>query len=168
MNSQIDQKIYQQLKSIANKLMASERNNHTLSPTDLVHEAFIKFNYSTALDLDEQQYIFALARQMRRLLVDYGRHKNAQKRGGNMNQVLYTDALGINDNSMTDFSIISDAIDALEAMDKRAAQAIDLYYFTTVDKSKAAAMLDISVATIERDLRFAKAHISQYIDEFAQ
>ena len=78
---------------------------------------------------------------------------------------MYTDALGIHDNAITDFSLISDAIENLEQLDLRAAQAIDLFYFTNVDKVKAAQVMDISVATLERDLRFAKAHISHFINE---
>lgn len=165
MDSKLDQSIYQKLKVIANKLMSQERNNHTLSPTDLVHEAYIKIDSSGNQTEDDQHYIFVLARQMRRLLVDYGRQKSAIKRGGSQQRVLYTDALGIHNNSMTDFSVISDAIEDLSSMDERAAQAIDLFYFTKVTKQKAAAMLNISVPTLERDLRFAKAHISQFLSE---
>ncbi len=165
MGSKLDQDIYQELKVIAKKLMAQERNNHTLSPTDLVHEAYMKFDLSGNETEDDQHYVFVLARQMRRLLVDYGRQKTALKRGGNRQRVVYTDALGIHNNSMTDFSVISDAIEDLNQMDERAAQAIDLYYFTKINREKTAAMLNISVATLERDLRYAKAHISQYLSE---
>ncbi len=165
MDSKLDQSIYRQLKVIANKLMSQERNNHTLSPTDLVHEAYMKIDGSGNQTNDDQHYVFVLARQMRRLLVDYGRQKSALKRGGNQQRVLYTDALGINNNSMTDFSVISDAIEDLNAMDERAAQAIDLFYFTKITKEKTARILNVSVSTLERDLRYAKAHISQYLSE---
>lgn len=165
MDKQLDQNIYRQLKTIANKLMSQERQNHTLSPTDLVHEAYIKLNLSDEIELDNKQYVFVLARQMRRLLVDYGRQKTALKRGGERKQIMYTDALGINDNSLTDFSIISEAIDDLVSLDERAAQAIDIFYFTQVNKEKAAELLNISVPTLERDLRFAKAHISHFIND---
>lgn len=165
MNTELDQEIYQQLKIIANKLMSNERNNHTLSPTDLVHEAFVKIPLPEHPELDSDHYVFILARQMRRLLVDYGRQNSAQKRGGSQQKVMYTDALGIHGDKMTDFSVISEAIDDLEAMDKRAAQAIDLFYFTSIDKVKTAEILKISVPTLERDLRFAKAHISHYLSE---
>ena len=165
MESNINQDIYQQLIVIANKLMSKERNNHTLSPTDLVHEAYLKFNLSDAHPDNDQHYIFILARQMRRLLVDYGRQKTALKRGGKRQRVIYTDALGIDNNSMTDFSVISEAIEALAELDERAAKAIDLFYFTQISKAQAAGMLGISVPTLERDLRLAKAHISQFLSE---
>ncbi len=168
MGINLNQDIYQQLKRIANKLMQSERQGHTLSPTDLVHEAFLKINLPKQDQLNDQQCIFILARQMRRLLVDYGRHKAALKRGGDRKRVVYTDALGINNNTVTDFVIINDAIENLQQVDERAAKAIDLFYFTNINKSEAANMLDVSVATLERDLRFAKAHISHFIEQAAQ
>ena len=164
-NTKFDEIIYHKLKSIANKLMSKERMNHTLSPTDLVHEAYLKLSKSDSEDIDPNQYLFILARQMRRLLVDYGRLKATKKHGGDQNRILYTDALGINQNQMTDFSIISEAIDELELMNERCALAIDLYYFTTISREETAKALNISMPTLERDLRFAKAHISQFIDE---
>ena len=163
MSQDLDAEIYQQLKLIARKLMTKERDNHTLSPTDLVHEAFSKLPISD--DYDRPSYVFVLARQMRRLLVDYGRKKSSQKRGGGQHAVLYTDALGIQDNRITDFSLISEAIDALDQMDERAAKAIDLYYFTQISRQEAADILQISMPTLERDLRFAKAHIGHYLNQ---
>lgn len=168
MEKRLNQEIYQQLKVIAKKLMLRERRGHTLSPTDLVHEAFLKINLSDEIDIKEDQYTFILARQMRRLLVDYGRQKSAAKRGGDRKRIMYTDALGISNNAVTDFGAINDAIESLEAMDKRAASAIDLFYFTNINKDRAAQLLDISVPTLERDLRFAKAHISHFLSELAR
>lgn len=164
MNQPLDLEIYNQLKVIANKLMSRERDNHTLSPTDLVHEAFLKVQPADTLTSEDEHYVFILARQMRRLLVDYGRHYNAKKRDGKQ-RIHYTDALGINGNVMTDFSLINEAINDLAQLDERAAKAIDLYYFTDIDRAKAAQLLDISVPTFERDIRFAKAQITHFIQE---
>lgn len=168
-NTKFDEIIYHKLKSIANKLMSKERANHTLSPTDLVHEAYLKISNSElkaeSNNIEKSQYLFILARQMRRLLVDYGRNKSSLKKGGDYNKILYTDSLGINKNQMTDFSIISQAIDELELINERCAQAIDLYYFTGITREETAKTLNVSIPTLERDLRFAKAHITQHIDE---
>ncbi len=168
MKNQLDLEIYNQLKVIANKLMSQERDNHTLSPTDLVHEAFLKIKPSTSITAEKEHYVFILAKQMRRLLVDYGRQYNAKKRGGDQNRVVYTDALGINGNIMTDFSLINDAIDDLASLDERAAKAIDLFYFTDIDRESAAKLLNISVPTLERDIRFAKAQITHFLSEQAK
>ncbi|MCB1582212.1 MAG: ECF-type sigma factor [Marinicella sp.] len=165
MNHQIDSEIYNQLKVIANKLMSGERDNHTLSPTDLVHEAFIRVDLPTGIESEDEHYVFILARQMRRLLVDYGRQYSSKKRGGSQSRVIYTDALGINGNLMIDFSLINDAINELALLDERAAKAIDLFYFTNVDRESAAKLLNISLPTLERDLRFAKAQITHFLSE---
>ena len=165
MQEKLSQEIYNQLKAIAIKLMRCERNGHTLSPTDLVHEAFLKIG-EVLPDANEQGYtLFILARQMRRLLVDYGRQKSALKRGGQQQKIMYTDALGIGQDSDPDFNLINDAIENLKLMDERAAQAIDLYYFTNINREKTADLLNISIPTLERDLRFAKAHISQFLSQ---
>ena len=160
-----DEDIYQELKKLANKLMSKERLNHTLSPTDLVHEAYAVLLKSESEKIHHEQYFFILARQMRRLLVNYGRYKSSVKHGGKQRQVLYTDALGINNNQVLDFSLVSESIDELELINKRCAKAIDLCYFTAIDRDEIAKILDISLPTLERDLRFAKAFISQFIDD---
>jgi len=165
MQEKLNQEIYNQLKAIATKLMQCERNGHTLSPTDLVHEAFLKIG-EVLPEANEHDYsLFILARQMRRLLVDYGRQKSALKRGGKQQRIMYTDALGIGQDSNPDFNLINDAIENLKLIDERAAQAIDLYYFTDINRKKAAALLNVSIPTLERDLRFAKANISQYLSQ---
>ena len=161
MGQKLDQQIYSELKRIANKLMSKERDNHTLSPTDLVHEAYARL--PSGDDYDHASYIFVLARQMRHLLVDYGRKKSSIKGGGQQQRVLYTDALGIHNEAMIDFSLIHDAIETLGQLDARAAQAIDLYYFTQISRQETADLLKVSIPTLERDLRFAKAHINHYL-----
>jgi RNA polymerase sigma factor (TIGR02999 family) len=165
MNEPLDQKIYLKLKAVANKLMLGERQNHTLSPTDLVHEAFLKL--PCAEGYDRASYFFVLARQMRRLLVDYGRKTASMKRGGDVNRVVMTDSLGIADDIFQDFTPINSAIEELEQLDERAARAIDLYYFTDISRKETAEILNISVPTLERDLRFAKTHINHYLKKHA-
>ncbi len=168
----IDEEIYHNLKIIANKLMSRERSNHTLSPTDLVHEAYLKLSNSNSnsdsycdYDIDDKSYLFILARQMRRLLVDYGRHKSAVKHGSGLNKVLYTDALGINNNDKIDFSMVSDAIDELHKISARCARIIELYYFTGMSRKKTADTLEVSLSTLARDIHFSKAFIGDYINE---
>lgn len=161
----LDEEIYQKLKVIASKLMRHERENHTLSPTDLVHEAYIKLSFSKVDDINHKQYLFVLARQMRRLLVDYGRQKSAVKHGSRLNKVLYTDALGINNNEKIDFNLLSNAIDELDQISTRSAQAIELYYFTGLSRESTAETLEISLSTFAREIHFSKAFIGDYINE---
>ena len=161
----LDQKTYKELKVIANKLMRHERANHTLSPTDLVHEAFLKFSKTNINLYKEKHYIFVFARQMRRLLVDYGRYKSAVKNGAQLNKILYTDALGINHGEKIDFELISQAIDSLDNVSHRCAQIIELYYFTGISREETAETFDISLSTLAREIHFSKAFIGNYLEE---
>lgn len=162
METSLDEVVYQQLKRLARGLMVSERQGHTLSPTDLVHEAYLKLSSSAATFRDEQHYFRTLARQMRRVLMDHGRGKASQKRQGQA--VQYTDSLGLSDGTV-DFSSIDAAFDALREMDQRTAESVELVYFAALPQSKAASLMDISVATLERDLKFGRAFINEYLHQ---
>lgn len=163
-NNQVDEEIYQKLKTIAEKLMYKEREGHTLSPTDLVHEAYMKISDSDFPELDNN-YFFILARQMRRLLIDYGRRKSTVKHGSDMQKVIYTDALNIANDPDVDFETISSAIDELAEINNRCAKIIELCYFTGVSHEKVKEILNISKATLARDIHFAKAFIGDYINQ---
>ncbi len=163
-DNDLNQVIYQQLRNLAHALMVKERNNHTLSPTDLVHEAFLKISGSELSVNDEKHYFRTLAKQMRLVLIDYGRAKQSHKNNDGKLAVNYTDSLGLMDAS-PDFSQLNSAIDGLNQFDERSAQAIDLIYFANVPQIKAAKFLDISIATLERDIKFGRAFINKYIHE---
>ena len=158
----LDQEIYQQLKSLARKMMSKERENHTLSATDLVHEAFLKLSVSDMSFNDQKHYFQTFARQMRRVLVNYSHYKNTQKNKGDA--VLYTDSLALVDNDFADFNAIDQAINHLEHMDKRSAESVELAYFTNLTQAQIANYLDVSIATLERDLKFGRVIIHEYID----
>jgi len=160
----LDQVIYQQLRTLAHNLMLKERSNHTLSPTDLVHEAFIKISDSKLSINNERHYFRTLARQMRLVLIDYGRYKLYNK--NNIGKVVldYTDSLGLVDTT-PDFAQINTAIDELNQFDARSAEAIDLVYFVNLSQVKAAKYLGVSLATLERDVKFGRAFINKYIYE---
>ena len=158
----LDDRIYHQLKTMANKLMVKERKNHTLSPTDLVHEAFVKLSDFDAPFSDQKHYFRTLARQMRRVLIDYGRKNARLKNKNKINNLTYTDSMGLLD-SAVDFSYISDALEELEMMDPSSAEAIDLVYFAALPQSQAAEHLNISISTLERNLKFGRAYVNEFI-----
>ena len=161
-NTNLDDMIYHQLKTMANKLMVKERKNHTLSPTDLVHEAFVKLSDCDELFLNKKHYFRTLARQMRRVLIDYGRKNARLKNKNKVNNLTYTDSMGLLD-SAVDFSYISDALEELEMMDSSSAEAIDLVYFAALPQPQAAEYLNISLSTLERNLKFGRAYINEFI-----
>lgn len=163
-DSDLNKVIYDQLRNLAHSLMVKERNNHTLSPTDLVHEAFLKISDSKLSVNDEKHYFRTLAKQMRLVLIDYGRSKQSHKNNAGKAAVNYTDSLGLMDVT-PDFSQLNAAIDELNYFDERSAEAIDLVYFANVPQVKAAKFLEISLATLERDVKFGRAFINKYINE---
>ncbi len=160
-NESLDEVIYQQLKSLARKLMVKERNNHTLSATDLVHEAFVKLSHSAHSYNDQKHYFHTFARQMRHVLVNHSYHKKTKKNKGI--SIFYTDSLGLVDNDYLDFTEINNAIEALKKMDQRSAHCIELIYFTDLKQSQAARMMGISLPTLERDINFGRAFINEFI-----
>ncbi|MFK8013376.1 MAG: ECF-type sigma factor [Marinicellaceae bacterium] len=160
----LDVVLYNDLRHLAHKLMMNERNNHTLSATDLVHEAYVKLSKSDLVVNNEKHYFRTLAKQMRRVLIDYGRSKSADKKKHKKVMIDYTGALGVID-STPDFSLIDKAINELFDFDQRSAEAIDLVYFTNLSQIKAAKYLDVSLATLERDIKFGRAFINNFIKD---
>ena len=161
----LDKEIYQQLRALARKMMAKERSNHTMSATDLVHEAFAKLSVGDLPFNDQQHYFYTFARQMRRVLVNYALHKKRQK---NQAEILhFSDSLGLADTEFADFAQIDQAIDHLENIDERSAKTIELVYFTHLPQSQAAEFLGVSLATLERDLKFGRVIIHEYIDNLS-
>ncbi len=161
--SLLNQQVYNELKKVAHRLMIKESLHHSLSPTDLVHEVYAKLSDKNTQFHNSKHFFCVVAKQMRWFLVDYARHKSTAKKGGDQSPVLYTDSLGLATNPELDFAVISKAIEALKLMDERSMEAIELCYFAALSRVQAAQALGISVATLERDVRFGRAFISEYI-----
>ncbi|WP_154223594.1 ECF-type sigma factor [Marinicella rhabdoformis] len=157
-----DENLYLQLRKLAHGLMHKERSGHTMSPTELVHNAYLKMSNYTAGFTDEQHYFRTMARQMRRLLVDYARHKSSNKQKGALQKVALTDSLGLIQ-EQPNFIYINDAIEALNEIDTRSAEVIEWVYFTGAEVQKVADLLAVSNSTVKRDLKFGRAFISDYV-----
>ncbi len=158
------EQLYQQLKQLARSLMKKEREGHTISPTDLVHSAYEKLANSAAAFNDEKHYFQTMAKQMKRLLIDYARQKNSRKRDGSLRNVTLTDSLGISQ-GQANFLLINEALESLNQTDSRCAQVVEWAYFTPLEQQKIAEMLSVSISTVERDLKFGRAFISNYISQ---
>jgi RNA polymerase sigma factor, sigma-70 family len=160
----LDEKLYQQLRQLANSLMVKERAGHTLSPTDLVHNAYLKLSVYEGDYTDKKHYYRTLAQQMRRLLIDYGRYKGAAKKEGSVQALNYTDSLGVSAEAINMQSLIN-AIDELADLDQRSYEITQMVYFAAVPINEVAEMMAISKATVERDLKFGRAFISEFISD---
>lgn len=152
--------MYDELRLLAKQMMGDERQNHTLQPTELVHEAFLRLINSTGLDINSQDHFFLLAsRVMRRVLIDHARGHNRLKRGGQHQQVSLTIADPESDAPIdsADLLAIDEAITRLRALDERKAKIVELRFFGGLDEEMAARILEISRSTAASDWRFARA-----------
>ena len=149
-------------KRMASGRLAGGRGPATLNPTALVHEAVARL-LDSSVDANSRAHFYALAAlQMRAVLVDHARRRNADKRGGGAMQVTLDEALadtGCADAGM--FLDLHDALGELARADARCARAVELTYFGGMSAAELAPLLDVSVATIERDLAFGRAWLKR-------
>ena len=168
---QVSTLVYARLKALAVQRFTGESAGHTLQPTALLHEALLRLWGSAATPRD-QQHLFALASMhMRSILLDHARAKLAQKRGGGALQIDLAplDDIAAAANSVgpssaqpaVDFLALEQAIAQLEQQDPRTAQMLCLHYFGGLDQSNIAEQLALSLTSVERGLRFARAYLKQ-------
>lgn len=148
--------IYDDLRRIAARHLQSERPGHTLQATALVNEAFARLVEADLEFHDRAHFLSIAARTMRRILTDYGRARRSQKRGGGVSPVtLHEDIVA--DSTSTDIVDIDDALVKLAEIDARKSDILVLHFFGGMTYDETAEALGISTATVDRDLRLAKA-----------
>jgi RNA polymerase sigma factor (TIGR02999 family) len=156
--------IYDQLRAIARRQLASERAARTLLPTDLVHEAYLKLFTGTPPDASNRLHFFAIAATaMREVLVDHERRRRARKRDGG-ERVTLTGLDVPNPSRETDLIELDEALDALAKIDARKARVIELRAFAGLEFAEIAELLGISRATLARDFRAARAWLYAALD----
>ena len=156
----IDQ-VYDQLKSVAAFRLNQFGGSQTLSPTELLHEALIGV-MPPAMEFANRAHFFAtMSLVIRTTLVDHARARSASKRGGDQIRVtLTTDDVG-EESLAADLLAIEQALSQLEKMDARCGQVMHLTYFGGLAREEIAEVLDISIPTVTRDLRFARAWVAK-------
>lgn len=148
---------YDELRAAARRFMGSERGDHTLQPTALVNEAFIRLMASSDITLQDRPHFLRLvARAMRHVLVDYARKKDANRRGGDMTRVTLTDGAQALDPAFNLFDL-DRAIDKLSKRSERQAAILEMRYFVGLSVDEVAAELELSPRTIKSETRFALA-----------
>jgi len=153
--------VYDELRQLARGYLRRERRGHTLEPTALVHEAYLRLVDQTRVDWQGRTHFFAVgAQMMRRLLVDHARHHDRKKRGGDFQQVTLGEAavplLG-KSLGRDDLLALADALDKLAALDDRQARIVELRFFAGLTVDEVAAALDVSKRTVEADWTHARA-----------
>lgn len=153
----LDAEVYATLKRMARNRLSGQ-GQATLDPTALVHEAVARLLDSDAGNESRSHFLALAALQMRAVLVDHARRRGAEKRGGDALQVTLDDALVLVTRGDADeFLDLHRAIDALAQDDPRCARVVELTYFGGLSAGELAEVMQISVATVERDLQFARA-----------
>src|SRR4026207_1911435 len=150
--------IYGELKRIAANYLRRERSDHTLQPTALVNEAYIKMIDITQVSWQNKaHFIGVAANQMRRILVDHARERNAQKRGGELQIVTLNEEIDKGDETSADLIALDEALDELAKMDAVKARIVELRYFGGLTMGEGAEGLGVSTITVKRHWKMAKA-----------
>ena len=158
---------YDQLHALARRYLNGERRGHTLQATELVNEAFMRLAGS-APDLKDRIHFFAVAANVtRRVLVDHARGRSRAKRGNGLDPVSFEEAMAVTEESFAQMIEIDQALDRLSAIDERKARIVELVFFGGLTKEEAAAAMDLSVSTLFRELKFAKAWLAKELNQQA-
>jgi RNA polymerase sigma factor (TIGR02999 family) len=154
-------RVYAELKSIAAARLRAERAGHTLSATALVHEAYLKLVRQSDVDWQGRGHFFSIAaRAMRRVLLDYAIARKAEKRGGGAPVVtLEHDSAG-HSADLDQMLAIDEALTRLAELDARQAQVVELRYFGGLSLEDIATALDVSLSSVNRDWRMARAFLA--------
>lgn len=157
--------VYNELRRLAGRYMQSERPNHTLQATAVVNEAFLRM-----VDMDvpwqNRAHFFAIAaRLMRRILVDHAKAHRREKRGGKFTDLTLDEGLVEASEPDADMLHLDEALHKLEGFDERKAQVIELHYFGGLTYNEIAEAMRLSPATVDRDLRMAKAWLQNELTQ---
>jgi RNA polymerase sigma factor (TIGR02999 family) len=162
---QMGDSLYSELHRLAEYTMASERRDHTLQPSGLVHETFLRLIDQRNLPLDHRsKFLATAAGVMRRVLVDYARARNAKKRGGGQERDrLEVEELGFEEANRIDILAVDEALDQLAGQHERAARVVEMRFFSSMSNEEIAQELDVSTKTVQNDWVFAKAWLYRTI-----
>jgi RNA polymerase sigma factor (TIGR02999 family) len=156
--------VYSELHRLAARALAGERRDHTLQPTALVHEAYLRLAGGRHPDWSDRAHFFAVAvRLMRRILVDHARGLAAARRGGGAVKVPLADSEAPVAAPPVELLALDEALDALAAVDPRKAQVVELRFFGGLTAAETAEILAVSVPTVLLDTRFARAWLYAHL-----
>lgn len=154
--------VHDQLKRLARRHMARERSSHTLQPTALVNEAYLRLVRENRIDWQSRDHFFAIAAQiMRFILVDHARARVAQRRGGGKQQVLMDTGFDIADTRAAGVLAVHDALTDLSKVDGRRARVAEMRVFGGLSVEESARALGVSSVTVMRDWRVARAWLQR-------
>lgn len=150
--------VYPELRRIAARYMRQERPGHTLRTTGLVNEVYVRLFGDGSVDWQTRAHFFAsVAREMRHILVDHARARDAKKRPDHRLAISLSEVEVAADQREEDLLALNEALSRLESIDQRASRVVELRYFTGLSERETAEALGVSIATLKRDWAFARA-----------
>jgi RNA polymerase sigma-70 factor (ECF subfamily) len=153
--------VYEELRALASASMKHEPIGHTLQPTAVVHEAFLRLIDQRKTDWRDRAHFMAIAAQaIRRVLIDYARRRQAAKRGGDRCRITLHEAVTSNQREI-DLAALDEALDRLAGLNDRQARVVELRFFGGLSIEEAAHVLDVSRATVVDDWTVARAWLSR-------
>ncbi len=154
--------VYDELRNLARWQLRSERPDHTLNATALVHEAYLKLIDQTRVTWESRAHFFAIAAQaMRRILINYANRRLAEKRGGGNPVVTFQDSFMPGDRKAEEIIALDEALKRLREMSERQSNVVEYRFFGGLTHEEIAKVLGVSVPTVRRDWRLAKAWLSR-------
>ena len=157
--------VYEQLRKLASICLSSERPDHTLRATALVHEAYLRLVNADVAWEDRIHFFAVSARLLRRILVDPARAHHRQKRGGGVEMISLDEAVMIGPDKAGEIVALDEALQRLAAHDQRKSEIVELLSFGGLTYDEAAAALTISPATVHREFRMAKAWLHRELTQ---
>jgi RNA polymerase sigma factor (TIGR02999 family) len=157
--------VYKELHQIAHLNLRNERKDHTLNATALVHEAYFKLVDQTRVNWQNRAHFYAIASQaMRRILINYAYQHKAQKRGGENVKVTFVDDNVKRESKPEELIALDEALDSLQQINERQSKIIEYWFFVGLTHEEIAEVLGISVPTVRRDWRLARAWLSRELN----
>jgi RNA polymerase sigma factor (TIGR02999 family) len=158
--------VYNELRGLAESFMRRERVNHTLQPTALVHEAYLRLIDQRNVDWRNRAHFFSIAAEtMRRILVNHAHANQAAKRGGSETRISVDEAMNFQGVQEIDMVLLDDALTRLASVDPQQSRIVELRFFGGLTVKEVAGVLELSTATVEREWRTAKAWLHAQISQ---
>ena len=159
--------VYSELHKIAASLMRRERSNHTLQPTVLIHEAYMRMVRQEEASWKDRAHFFGIAAHiMRQILVEYARRKSALKRGGDVKKALAED-IAVGPGNLEVILDLDEALTKMADWDPRKLEVIELHYFGGLKAEEISEALNLSLPTVRRDLLLGRAWLREQFAETA-
>jgi RNA polymerase sigma factor (TIGR02999 family) len=150
--------VYSELRRLAASYLRRERSDHTLQPTALVHEAYIRLVDQTQVRWQNRAHFFGVAAQMmRRILVDHARSQQAEKRGGEFQKLSLDENIDVSGERAADLVALDEALTRLAELDPVKSRVVELRFFGGLSVEETAEVLGVSAPTVKRQWRMAKA-----------